>query len=150
MRSKRYIAFFCALCPVALLTGCTLTTDRLPGNIPKGYVLFRHDESRNDRDKIDICQLQDGKEVHMGSIGMWNDRRRVACEPGQHTFVIRLRYGPIVSRSSVAERVQVEVKQGRTTPVSISLVLVGTKQPYGPWTYRYIISFNVEEALSIE
>jgi hypothetical protein len=159
--SKRCIAFFCVLCSTALLTGCVAqpmpTTDRLPSGIPKGYVVFyRGDLSGSgiQRSAIVIHQLQDEEETHMGKrssqlipiVLTQSSMQRIACRPGQHTFVARL--------GNAIERIQVDVKQNKITPVKVTITPGLTtevySEKYSTTTFEFKMSLEVEEVLPIE
>jgi hypothetical protein len=169
--SRRCTAFLCALCSIASLTGCysyTETTDRLPDGVPKGHVVFyRGNLSEEGLRKfaIGIYQLQDGEEIPIGyCVGgvALGSRQKVACRPGQHTFAVKL--------GNTDERVRVDVKRDKVTPVRIMVTSAQAVQApglpmitltpgviveYHPSTHTatihtYEMSLDVEETLLIE
>jgi hypothetical protein len=155
MHSERYIAFLCALCLAVLLTGCSTTriTDSLPSGVPKGYVLFYPgrmysvlvNPETTSQSKIAIYQLQNGEEVYVGDCSrrsFSDGRLKVACRPGQHTFVAKF--------DATTGRVQVEVRQDRTASVRVVLTRHQRMSGHNTWTYYYEIPMKVEETFSIE
>jgi hypothetical protein len=154
MHSKTYLIFLCALCSFVLLACAAAipTVDRLPSGVTKGYVEFYQGATSGKEAQasaIAIYQMQEEKEIYMGQVGSWSptNRVRIACRPGQHTFVAKL--------GNAAERIQVEVKQDMLTPVRIIVTVVpspnlGPMRGTGTLSDHFRMSLYAELATPIE
>jgi len=136
MRSKTYTALIGLLCSIILIGGCTTTRtiDNLPSNNAKGFVAFYKylgPKASRTAYGIKIYQLQDGKEIYLFEPGILDKRgtswfksiprriRKVACRPGQHTFIVKL--------GTAAKKIKVDVIEGMITPVRIRITDISRK-----------------------
>lgn len=114
-----------------IVSGCVglstdlLVYDKIPENMPKGYVEFFTEENE---DAVEINKEFPGsyflyltengieKEVE-GMVWSWRTKRRVAVNPGQNTF--RIKY------ASVDTKITVEARENMITPVRIVFKRLG-------------------------
>ena len=104
-----------------MLERTTRIYDRIPDDVPKGYVEFYTEEGNElTGSGIEIYQLHEGKEEHLNSrwykefFGSKYYNNRYAAEPGLHIFGVK--YG------TAHKRIPVKIVSGMITTVGISLL----------------------------
>lgn len=121
MTSMTRIAGLILSAAALLCCGCgTVTTDRLSRDTPRGYVEFQNVTQDLEGRSIEggvgpvkVYELVRGKLRSVGEYGYWSKRRRVALEPGSHSFVLR----PAAGTGQIATKV--EVYKDMLTPVKV-------------------------------
>lgn len=110
--------FLCSGCSVAPKT---FTTDNLPPDAVKSYAEFYAEGGKTLGYQIPIYLVKRQiREIQMGTVGMrvGSDRRRIAVEPGMHTFVARL--------GKAEETIEIETFKDMVTPVKITINELGS------------------------
>ncbi len=126
-----------------LIAGCTISTyDKLPDNVPKGYVEFYGEKGETelpDGGTWLLHKYENGKKIDVtGAIWDGNTKRRVAVRPGMHTFIVRL--------GNAAIKVKIDVIEGMIIPVRVIIDLKGTENRYRTTTHKFNLSLRVKNA----
>ena len=130
-----------------LVGGCGIPlTDNVPPGVPKGYIEFYQAENKKFPAAVKICQVSNGQEQFIGSLGGSVPKRRVAARPGLHTFTVEC--------GTLKETIKAEVFDGKITPVGILITVIGVTQSGGlvpgeriTTTYFFEADFTVESPI---
>ena len=119
-----------------LIAGCAAfqtdlrTIDKLPDNVPKGYVDFYTEENEDAiqlhkefQGTFFIYKLENGVEKEIKDmVWSWQTRRRIAVQPGLQTFRVKF--------ASADIKIAVEAVEGMIVPVKFTYKLGESKYYY--------------------
>lgn len=144
MKQKPAVVLLCVMSLItSLIVGCaTLTYDKLPDNVPKGYVEFYSKGVTGLGTLVwYVCKYENGKEREItGSVWSGEQRRRIAERPGTHTFIVKF--------GTAANKITVEVIEGMIIPVRVIIkpgtVEHGLEHGLQRVTYHFNMDLSVE------
>lgn len=124
MKTHLKIIIFISFFP---FLGCSvLKVDRLPQNVPKGYVEFNRTNPQKSWEingtQTFIYELKEGKKVFMGELGKGSRKinLRIACSPGNHTFIIHYTLPGITKIGKIEDdEVAVSIKENYIVLVNV-------------------------------